>query len=223
MRRTLSGLVIVVLCVLMVSIVSAETVKVPIDLKKMSLEELQLLAIEIDNEISIRKSEGNVDNIQEDQKNDSQTADKEDEPVIKSNDAQGDDYKVLLDQNGVRIYISGKATIAQQTWVGSKQCRALVIPIVIENNSDYTISPVLDDVRVNGWSTDGTTDESGGVIFKSKTKCNLKLEIDNTDVKNIEDFSEAVFVFQVYKTKDWFGKKLIERSAQARIIAKDIQ
>lgn len=222
MKKRTSIFVSALLCFLMLFSASAETIRVPIDLKSMTTEDLQLLADEINKEISTRKND--VASM-EPQTDKGSVADTDNTVNETGEKAEDDGRKILLDQNDILIYIDGKARIGE-AWVGSTECsKVLIIPIIIENNSNYTITPSLDDVSVNGWNTDGGSDVTSidGVRYKTKAKSNLKFNLDKTDIKGIKDFSTLEFVFEVYNTDNWMGKKVIEKSKLVTISLDDIQ
>ena len=224
MKKRLIIVASVVLFLLVIFSAIAETVKVPIDLKSMSIDDLMLLSDEITKEIGVRMNNDDADECLKDKGDETQAETVMDATTDDSAKPQVSGKKVILDQNSILIYIDGKARI-EETWVGVTKCSALVIPVIIENNSSYTINPTLEDVSVNGWSTNGGNDVAsiGGVRYGTKSRNNLKFNLDKTDIRSIKDFSSAEFVFEVYNTDDWMGKKVIERSKQAKILAEDIQ
>ena len=64
---------------------------------------------------------------------------------------QAENKKVLIDQNGIQIYVNGDFSVEKE-WYGP----ILKLPIVISNNSNMNICVQLRNSSVNGWSCETT-------------------------------------------------------------------
>ncbi|MDO5327129.1 MAG: hypothetical protein Q4G00_10475 [Clostridia bacterium] len=124
---------------------------------------------------------------------------------------------VILDQNGVKLYISDAPTITK-SWDNKYY---LNIPMVIINDSGKSIAVVPEEGSVNGWKAECDLSDRNVPIGK-KSKVNLQFLLDDTDVEKIEDFEDFELWFKVYDNDDWFGKKVIEKSKIITVYASQI-
>ena len=124
---------------------------------------------------------------------------------------------VILDQNGVKLYINDAPTITK-SWDNKHY---LNIPMVIINDSGKSIAVVPEEGSVNGWKAECDLSDRNVPIGK-KSKVNLQFLLDDTDVEKIEDFEDFELWFKVYDNDDWFGKKVIEKSKIITVYASQI-
>ena len=125
---------------------------------------------------------------------------------------------VILEQNGVRLYISDAPTITK-SWDNKHY---LNIPLVIINDSGKSIAVVPEEGSVNGWKAECDLSDRNVPIGK-KSKVNLQFLLDDTDVEKIEDFEDFELWFKVYDNDDWFGKKVIEKSKIITVYASQLE
>lgn len=124
---------------------------------------------------------------------------------------------VILEQAGVKIYISGAPTITK-SWSGSLY---LHIPVIIINDSGKSIAVMITETSVNGWTAYGSL--SGNVPIGKKAKTELEFNLEDTDIETIEDFTDAEFAFYVYDNDDWFGQKVVEQTEPITVYASQIK
>ena len=124
---------------------------------------------------------------------------------------------VILEQNGVQIYISGSATV-EKNWSGL----SLNIPLIVVNSSNNNITITMDDVSVNGWtiSSFSASISSNDVPAGKKAKANMEFDLEDTDVETISDFEDAEFTITIYNKDDWFGTKIVPKTKPITIYAK---
>lgn len=125
----------------------------------------------------------------------------------------------ILDQAGVRIFISGAPTLEESSLYGELE---ILIPVIIINDTDFSINLSIENVSVNGWSTDGFISDSAlmGIPKGKKAKGYIELYYaEKCEIEKIEDFSDAEFRIRVYNSEDWFGDDIIPKSDIITIFA----
>ncbi len=113
---------------------------------------------------------------------------------------------VVLDKNGVKIYINGTPSI-KDGWSG----KSLIIPIIIVNGSSKSINVFTDDESVNGWTADCSISNSQ-VAAGKKAKAEFQFDLDATDLTAIKDLEEVEFTMYVYDNDNWFGTKVVDKT-----------
>jgi len=98
-----------------------------------------------------------------------------------------EDKAILLDQDGAQVYLTGDQRLSHGMYY---------LGIVFINNSDYTISILMDNVSVNGWQCggSGTTKVEPGNRLMSE----LGFNITKTDIASEEDLSDLRFTLVLY-------------------------
>ena len=118
-----------------------------------------------------------------------------------SRSLRAEDKTILLDENGVQIYINGDITV-EESWLG----KVLSVPVVIINNTAKNLTISLRNASVNGWSCDtvGAPELPAG----KKVKETYKFELDETDVESLNDFEDVEFIFHIYDSDDWMADSI---------------
>ena len=109
---------------------------------------------------------------------------------------QAENKKVLIDQNGIQIYVNGDFSVEKE-WYGP----ILKLPIVISNNSNMNICVQLRNSSVNGWSCETTF--SPEIPAGKKIKDSMKFELKETEVEELSDFEDVEFCFHVLDNDNW--------------------
>ncbi|MBR5962135.1 MAG: hypothetical protein IKZ98_14220 [Clostridia bacterium] len=123
---------------------------------------------------------------------------------------------VILDQNGVQIYINGEIWIDRlYSWSDSY---SLYIPVVVVNDTNKNITLYPDNASLNGWTTD-ITHSMDTIPAGKKAKGNLLFALGDTDVERLSDFEDAEFTIKVYNKDDWFGDMVVEQTKPITIYA----
>ena len=107
---------------------------------------------------------------------------------------------VIVEEANIQIYISDDIKLAKRYVWDTTYC--LYIPIVVVNNSNYTINMIENESSVNGWTTD-CDDDIGAVPAGKKAKGNLIFELEDTEVEELSDFTDAEFTVRVYDDNTW--------------------
>ena len=104
---------------------------------------------------------------------------------------------IILDQDGIQIYINGDFSIDKPySWASSLY---LYLPIIVVNNSDRNINIRLENASLNGWSVNAEGYDCSTPAGK-KSKASLYFSIEDADIENISDFTDAEFVIIAYDT-----------------------
>ncbi len=105
---------------------------------------------------------------------------------------------VLLDQNDVKVYLTGKYEI----W-GDKadDYMYLDLEVVVVNDSDYLLSVIVDSACVNGWEvyTSGISDTSPG----KKQRGSLEFKISDGEAYTYEEVEEIEMNILLYDSEEW--------------------
>ena len=109
---------------------------------------------------------------------------------------RAENKKVLIDYNGVQIYVNGDFSVEKE-WYGP----VLKLPIVVANNSQMNICVQLRNPSVNGWGCE--TMFSPEIPAGKKVKDNLEFELKETDVESLSDFEDVEFYFHVFDNDNW--------------------
>lgn len=132
---------------------------------------------------------------------------------------------VIYDEpNVLQIYLNGDIEdyyIAQlYSW---DDYYSLFIPVVIVNNTKYTIRISIKNASLNGWSTNGeivySTDPNTTIPAGKKDKSYLVFNISSTDIKEINDFENAEFSLNIFDDDNW-DNDIIKLSRPISIIVK---
>lgn len=108
--------------------------------------------------------------------------------------------RVLVDQDGVQIYISDEIKVDKQYSWDDKN--SLIIPIVIINNTNHNINMLVENPSVNGWKVEFGY-SSLTVPAGKKSKTTFTFNIADTDVESIKGFEDVEFSLRVYDDNDW--------------------
>lgn len=109
---------------------------------------------------------------------------------------------ILIDQDGVKVYLTGNHEI----W--GNESLYLDLEVVVENNSDKTISILIDSMSVNGWNVYGfgVSDTQPG----KKQKGNLEFCLSEAGISTYEEVEEIEFIFTIYDSENWETIKTLD-------------
>ena len=108
---------------------------------------------------------------------------------------------VIVEQNDVQIYINGDITLAKRyAW---DTTYSLFVPVVFVNNTNKTLSMIVEESSVNGWTTEGDVYDVGTVPAGKKAKGNFIFALEDTDVETLSDFTDVEFTLRVYDDNTW--------------------
>ena len=104
---------------------------------------------------------------------------------------------VLLDQNGVTIYLDGSPYIGTN-WTPTQ----FVIPVIIVNNTDKNIYISIQKSSLNGWAVTAsahlTTVPNG-----KKAKVQFIFKLSDSDIETIDDFDDVEFTLTIIDTDNY--------------------
>ena len=101
---------------------------------------------------------------------------------------------ILLDQNDVQIYLTGKHSVdSYDEYVD------LYLEVVVVNNTGRKINVDLDSITVNGWDVDAW----GIYDVSSKKKDDLEIDISDADLSSYDELEDIVFTFEVYDSESY--------------------
>lgn len=113
---------------------------------------------------------------------------------------KAENKRVLVDKDGVQIYINGDITVDKQyAW---DENYTLFVPIVIINNTSHNINMLVENPSVNGWSVDSGY-SSLTVPANKKSKASFAFSLKDSDVESIKDFEDVEFSLRVYDDNTW--------------------
>lgn len=110
-------------------------------------------------------------------------------------DNKEDNHQYIMDQGDIQIYINDKTHFRKKDDYSSG--RYIIIPIVVVNNSKNIISVKIDNTSMNGWQTYGECDVFS-VPAGKKAKGQLAFNGEDAEVKKLDDFTDAEFIFVIY-------------------------
>lgn len=119
--------------------------------------------------------------------------------------------RVLLEKNGIQVYINGDPVIKRGQWSDTEY---LYIPIVIINNTDKVIMCTIDNTSENGWKVYGFISEE--VPAGKKSKSQIEFNLDD-DVKTIDDLEEIEFTFRVFDSNNWSAPDIVPTTSPVTI------
>ena len=120
----------------------------------------------------------------------------------------------IIDNEVIKIYINGDIVV-KYPYKGSDEL-CLYIPVVIVNNTKYNIGITCENSSINGWTAFCMFDTYHLPAGK-KAMTDFKFYINNTDIAEASDFSDAEFCFEIY---DNDTRDNIYNSEQITIYAK---
>ena len=105
---------------------------------------------------------------------------------------------VLLNQEGVQIYLTGPYEVEAQSY---SNYTTISFEAVVVNDTDKKINVSFESSSVNGWDVDnsGILEISAG----KKKKGNLKLRISDADITTYEEIEDIELVFKVWDDDTW--------------------
>ncbi|MDO5324459.1 MAG: hypothetical protein Q4G06_10590 [Clostridia bacterium] len=106
------------------------------------------------------------------------------------------DNPVLIDQEGIYMYLTGN----HEVW-GYEDSWYLDLEVVVENNSDVTVSILADGSSINGWNVAGfgITDTQSG----KKQKGSIELYLTDAEISTFEEVEEIELHLLIYNSDDW--------------------
>ena len=96
-------------------------------------------------------------------------------------------YGTLIDERGIILYISGKATVSG---------KYLKIPVIFENLSGVSAGINITSININGWDVYGFGISS--IDSDLKRKSEFSFRIADADITNINEIENIVISFSVY-------------------------
>ena len=110
--------------------------------------------------------------------------------------SEDEENPVLIDQDGVYMYLTGN----HEVW-GYEDSWYLDLEVVVENNSDVTVSILTDGSSINGWNVAsfGITDTQSG----KKQKGTIELYLTDAEISTFEEVEEIEFHLLIYNSDDW--------------------
>ena len=116
--------------------------------------------------------------------------------------------RILLDENGVQIYINGEPEIEYSNMY---EQNILYIPIVIINGTDKVIMCIMENSSLNGWKTYGSI--SGIIPIGKKSKEYISYHLADTDVEALEDLEDVEFSVRVCDSDHLFSPDIVDTTA----------
>lgn len=102
---------------------------------------------------------------------------------------------VLLDQDGVQVYLTGDYTIT-----GSS--KYLVLDVVVINDSDKNISVSIDsDCSINGWAV--STMGCGETPAGKKKRAELSFKLSDAGISTYEEIEDIEMTLYLYDMDKW--------------------
>ena len=94
------------------------------------------------------------------------------------------------------MYLTGN----HEVW-GYEDSWYLDLEVVVENNSDVTVSILTDGSSINGWNVAsfGITDTQSG----KKQKGSIELYLTDAEISTFEEVEEIEFHLLIYNSDDW--------------------
>ena len=96
----------------------------------------------------------------------------------------------VINTNGIKITITENPT--EEDYLSS---RRIVIPILIENTSDYNIIIHIDNYSINDWAIDGDVIEQ--LPSGKKKKSTISINLEDTDVLSIKECDKFEFSVKI--------------------------
>ncbi len=115
---------------------------------------------------------------------------------LKSRELAAAEDTALIDQDGVKVYLTGKYDVEKYSETANLKLEAVVI-----NDTDKMISILFDSASVNGWDVDN----SGIVEITAghKKKGEIYLTISDAEIEENEKIEDVVFDLFVYDCDNW--------------------
>ncbi len=104
---------------------------------------------------------------------------------------------VLLDKNGVTIYLDGSPYIGTN-WTPTQ----FVVPVIIVNNTDKNIYISIQKSSLNGWAVTSSAHNST-VPNGKKAKVQFIFKLSDSDVETIDDFEDVEFTITIINTENY--------------------
>lgn len=117
----------------------------------------------------------------------------------------------FLNENGIVLTINGDPT-SQTNWKGAQ----LVIPIIIENNSDKNIAVFIENSSINRWVCE--SDLSGNVPAGKKKKSEISFSMEDADISAVSEVEEIEFSIYAYDNNNWFGDKVLPATPPIKLM-----
>lgn len=113
---------------------------------------------------------------------------------------KAENKKVIVDQDGIQIYINGDITIEKMySW---DDVIYLSIPVIVVNNTTYAINTYIENASVNGWSSEDS-DDITTVPAGKKAKGKFYFDLSDAEIYSIEEFEDVEFCICVYDDEAW--------------------
>ena len=102
---------------------------------------------------------------------------------------------VLIEQDGVTVYLTGE----YELW-GSDNVY-IDFEVVVVNDSDKTVSILVDSASINGWDVygSGVSDTSAG----KKQKGTLEFLLTDADISTYEEIEDIELTLTIYDSDEW--------------------
>ena len=102
---------------------------------------------------------------------------------------------VLIEQDGVTVYLTGE----YELW-GSDNVY-IDFEVVVVNDSDKTVSILVDAASINGWDVygSGVSDTSAG----KKQKGTLEFLLTDADISTYEEIEDIELTLTIYDSDEW--------------------
>jgi len=114
---------------------------------------------------------------------------------LSSRNSSGGEKVVLIDQDSVKVYLTGK----HEVW--GYESYYLDLEVVVENNSDKTISIIVDTASVNGWNVYGSGISDTGAGKKQKGM--MEVCLTDAEISTYEEVEEIEFNLMIYDSDNW--------------------
>ena len=113
---------------------------------------------------------------------------------LKERELKAEKDTVLVDQDGVKVYLTGKYEI--NDYSSSSGNVYIRLEAVIINNTDKTIDVFFDSATVNGWDVDNCG--IGEITARHKKKDEFELTISDAEISTYEEIEEIEIKLYIY-------------------------
>lgn len=109
---------------------------------------------------------------------------------------------VLLEQDGVTVYFTGN----HETW--GYDSVYVDLEVVVVNDSDKSVSILIDSSSINGWEVFGTGVSDTGAGKKQKGV--LSFEVTDAEISTYEEIEELELTITIYDGDAWETISVVE-------------